>query len=157
IEEPRVLNGDYGLRGEILHKLDLLFREWTNLLAIHGNCADEFALLEHRDCYKGPCAANFDERNNPIVSPDIGLIGLQIGYLDNLFCLEEEIDWGSRIVAHIEHRIAAQIDVAFLAIDCNRTKDVTLAQKQMPKLGLTNASGIRQHGIEDGLKLSGGA
>ena len=39
-EQPRVLDGDDGLGGEILHQRDLLVGEWTNLLAENGNGAD---------------------------------------------------------------------------------------------------------------------
>jgi len=75
--------------------------------------------------------------------------------MDNLFGLEEGVDRRSWIVAHIEHRIAAQIDVAFLAVDCNGAKYRPLAQKQMPELGLTKAGGIRQNGIKHRLQFAG--
>ena len=34
VEQPRVLDGDDGLGGEVLHQLDLLVGEWADLLAI---------------------------------------------------------------------------------------------------------------------------
>ena len=34
VEQPRVLDGDDGLGGEILDQLDLLFGEWPDLLAV---------------------------------------------------------------------------------------------------------------------------
>ena len=34
VEQPRVLDGDDGLRGEVLHQLDLLVGERADLLAI---------------------------------------------------------------------------------------------------------------------------
>ena len=34
IEQPCILDGDHGLRCEILHQLDLLVGEWTDLLAV---------------------------------------------------------------------------------------------------------------------------
>ena len=48
VEQPRVLDGDHRLRGEVLHQLDLLVGEWSHLLAINDYCADQFVLLEHR-------------------------------------------------------------------------------------------------------------
>ena len=37
IEQPRVLDGDDGLSGEVLHQLDLLFGKGTNFLAVTVN------------------------------------------------------------------------------------------------------------------------
>ena len=34
VEQPRVLDGDDGLGGEVLHQLDLFVGEWSNLLAV---------------------------------------------------------------------------------------------------------------------------
>ena len=49
VEQPRVLDGDDGLRGEVLHQLDLLVGERTHFLAVDDDGADQFLLLEHRD------------------------------------------------------------------------------------------------------------
>ena len=48
VEQPGVLDGDDGLVGEVLHQLDLLVGERTNLLAIDADRADQLVLLEHR-------------------------------------------------------------------------------------------------------------
>ena len=45
VEQPRVLDGDDGLGGEVLHQFDLLVGEWPNLLAIDGDGADQFVVL----------------------------------------------------------------------------------------------------------------
>ena len=41
VEQPRVLDGDDGLRGEVLHQLDLLVGERPHLLAIDDDSADQ--------------------------------------------------------------------------------------------------------------------
>ena len=48
VEQPRVLDGDDGLGGEVLDQLDLLVGERANLLAVDGDRADQLVLLEHR-------------------------------------------------------------------------------------------------------------
>ena len=48
VEQPRVLDGDDGLRGEVLHQLDLLVGERPHLLAIDDDGADQLVVLEHR-------------------------------------------------------------------------------------------------------------
>ena len=38
-QQPRVLDGNDGLRGEVLDQLDLLVAEWAYLLTINGDPA----------------------------------------------------------------------------------------------------------------------
>ena len=44
VEQPRVLDGDHRLRGEVLHQLDLLVGERLHLLAIDDDCTDQRSL-----------------------------------------------------------------------------------------------------------------
>jgi hypothetical protein len=44
VEQPRVLDGDHGLGGEVRSERDLLVGEGTNLLAIYGERTDQFVL-----------------------------------------------------------------------------------------------------------------
>ena len=48
VEQPRVLDGDDGLSGEVLDQFDLLVGEGTNFLTVQGEHADEVVLLQHR-------------------------------------------------------------------------------------------------------------
>ncbi len=48
VEQPRVLDRDHRLRGEILHQLDLLASEGTHLLAVDNESTDQLVVLEHR-------------------------------------------------------------------------------------------------------------
>ena len=41
VEQPRVLDRDHGLGGEVLHQLDLLVGERPHLLAVDGDRADQ--------------------------------------------------------------------------------------------------------------------
>ena len=56
-EQPRVLDGDDGLRGEVLHQLDLFVGERPHLLAIDADRADEFVILQHRHDDEGAMPA----------------------------------------------------------------------------------------------------
>ena len=49
LEAARVLDGDDGLSGEVLHQLDLLVGEGADFLAVHSEHTDQFVLLQHRD------------------------------------------------------------------------------------------------------------
>ena len=60
VEQPRVLDGDHGLSGEVLHQLDLLVSKGANFLAEHGERTDKFVVFQHRDGEKRPHTAKFD-------------------------------------------------------------------------------------------------
>ncbi len=61
VEQPRVLDGDDGLRGEVLDQLDLLFGERPNLLPIDGDEADDLVVFEHRHEHKGTGASQIEK------------------------------------------------------------------------------------------------
>ena len=48
VEQPRVLDGDDGLGGEVRDQLDLLVGERPNFLAVDDDRADQLVVLEHR-------------------------------------------------------------------------------------------------------------
>ena len=53
-KQPRILDGDHGLSGEVLDQRDLLVGERQHLLAIDCEAADEFVFPEHRDIEDRP-------------------------------------------------------------------------------------------------------
>src|SRR5262252_4757991 len=57
VKQPRVLNGDDCLSGEILYKRNLLVGEGPDLLAIDGDSADQHIVFEHRNGDQRSCAA----------------------------------------------------------------------------------------------------
>ena len=63
VEQPRVLDGDYGLRSEIRDECDLLFVEWPNLCSIDRDDTDDRIRLEHRHAKIGSDATDIDRIN----------------------------------------------------------------------------------------------
>src|SRR5262245_20099426 len=104
-KQSRVLDGDDGLGSKVREQRDLLVGERPHLLAIHVNRADKLAVLEHWHRHKGPRAHGIDEGNNKAIFPDVGLIGPQVGNVDNLFGGSKTVEWHSRIIAQVDHRI----------------------------------------------------
>ena len=49
LEQPRVLDGDHRLLGEVAHQLDLLVGERPHFLTVNRDGADQFVFPEHRD------------------------------------------------------------------------------------------------------------
>ena len=59
-EQSRILDGDHGLSGKILHQLDLLVSERPNLLPIDADGADQHIVLQHWHVDGGSRAAELD-------------------------------------------------------------------------------------------------
>src|SRR5262245_10522617 len=64
IQEASVLDGDDGLRGEVLDQLDLLVGEWLHLLATKCDCTDQLIVLEHWDGKHSAVSGEFDTGNH---------------------------------------------------------------------------------------------
>ena len=75
VEQPRVLDGDDGLRGEVLHQLDLLVGERPDFLAVDGDSADQLVVLEHRHADKRARAGQFDVARHAGIAVAIGRLG----------------------------------------------------------------------------------
>src|SRR5262249_54120803 len=72
IKQPRILDGDDGLRGEILDQIYLLIVEGSDLLPIDSDSANQVVLLEHRHDQKRPSSGNLGNRLIGIFRSDVG-------------------------------------------------------------------------------------
>ena len=104
VEQPRVLDGDHGLGGEVLHQRDLLVAEGPHLLAINDDNANGLVVFKHRHGEKGPCASGFYHGYNRRIAIDIGLFGQHVGDMLHLFHSYGPHDRNVR--RRPEHRIA---------------------------------------------------
>ncbi|MFZ0151682.1 MAG: hypothetical protein WAM72_25695, partial [Xanthobacteraceae bacterium] len=57
IEQPRILDGDDGLGGEVLHQRNLFIGERPDFGAVDKNGADQHIVLEHRHGHRGSRAS----------------------------------------------------------------------------------------------------
>src|SRR5262245_39680067 len=87
IEQPRVLDGDDGLSGEILHQLDLLVGEQADILAIDGNSANQIIHLEHRHQDERACPRELYQRGICM-----WIFCRNVGNVDDLLFLDEAAD-----------------------------------------------------------------
>src|SRR5262249_55876373 len=71
IEQPSVLDGDDGLRGEILDQIYLLIVEGSDLLAIDSDRTNQVILLEHWHDQKRPSSGNLGNRLIGIFRSDV--------------------------------------------------------------------------------------
>src|SRR5262245_61064826 len=146
VEQPRVLDGDDGLSREICDELNLLFREWPDLLAINADSPNQRTLLEHWNADKRACSSELDEWG-----VRIGLFGREVGNMDHLLGLQTAAHH------HREFRIALSqlLELSRSAVHGNRSRLISFEQRQHAELGFTNAYSIRQHRFEHWLQSAG--
>src|SRR5215467_4832356 len=90
-QQPRVLNGDDGLGGEVRYELNLLLCKSSYLLTKNCNCADQFTFLEHRNGQNCSNASLLDGPAKRIINW-ISRIGQYVGDMDGRFCLNHAAD-----------------------------------------------------------------
>src|SRR5262249_18672487 len=92
VEQPRILDGNDGLVGEILNQVDLLVGERADLLAVDSDRAHQRVVLDHWYHEEWPDAAEFNARNCQWVAVKIALICTIVGNMDCLAGLDDTAD-----------------------------------------------------------------
>ena len=83
-EQPRVLDGDDGLVGEILHQRDLLVGKRPDFLPVDDDAADQYIVLEHRHAKRGTRAAKLNDHG--VCSAAVFCADVPLGHL---LCLQQ--------------------------------------------------------------------
>ena len=96
IEQAGVLDRNHGLRRKAGDQLDLLVGEGTYLLAVDGEDADEFLLLEHRNVENGPEASQFDRGYKDRFTLNVSGLHCDIGDMSRLPCMHDAAEGSSR-------------------------------------------------------------
>ena len=86
VEQPRVLDGDDGLRGEVLHQRDLLVGERPHLLAVDAMTPTSSPSLSIGTTSKCARAASSTSATSRALPSTIGLFCLQIDGGCTTFC-----------------------------------------------------------------------
>src|SRR5262249_28214992 len=81
---PRILDGDHGLRSEVLDQLDLLIGEWLNLLTINAESSNQLFFFEHRDDKHRSHASLLDRRDGEGIAVQIALIFREVCHMHGL-------------------------------------------------------------------------
>ena len=84
VEQARVLDGNDGLRGEILDQLNLLGGERADLLPVDADCPNQLVLLEHWHAKHRAGTGKFDRGDAHRVAFGIGLLCSYVGNVDHL-------------------------------------------------------------------------
>jgi hypothetical protein len=84
VEQPRVLDCDDCLGGEVLHQGDLLIGEWANFSAVDVDYADQSALLQDWDAEYGPTSPEVHGLNGKGIMLDIRFCLPDVGNVNNV-------------------------------------------------------------------------
>ena len=157
VEQPRVLDGDDGLRREVVDQLDLLFGKRANLLPVDGNGTDQTTVLEHWDQEVGPSTCSLHKGNKARVAFYIARLGHEIGDVDNAFGRGEAGKRITRIFADGKKWIfGPTLGVGGRRVALGgKTKRIVRIEKQVGELCLAYARRILQYGLKHRLQLAG--
>ena len=152
LEQPRVLDRDDGLGGEVLHQLDLLFGERTNLGPIDADGADRLVVLEHGDIQQRAHAREVGAGHHDRFALEVAFFRPHIvdvygapgsgrpdkgGVRPWTMPALQELDESRRRAQHGD-----------------RTGDAVFEPEHEPELGLADARRVLQHGLEHRIQIA---
>src|SRR5262249_44130246 len=149
-QQPGVLDGDDGLRREILDQIYLLIVEGPNLLAIDSDRTNQVILLEHRHDQKRPSSGNLGNRL-------IGIFRSYVGDVCDLLHVSDTVEDTGR--ATRRNRIALAISGPSLWCIVQRyvPEYIAVVEQQVAEAGLADANSVLKHSLEHWLQLAGRA
>ena len=156
VEQPRVLDGDDGLGGEVLHQLDLLVGERAHLLAVDHDGADQLVVLEHRHDQRRSRAAELDVGAPTAIAFEIALVGAISAMCDGV---SASMHAAERMCAGaVTDRAALRQQFATARRVRRRTASrervAVVAANSDAELGVADARRVFQHGLEHRLQLA---
>ena len=156
-EQPRVLDGDHCLRGEIRHHSDLFVGEGTDFAARQGERTDQLVLLEHRNIQNCPDAPEFNGCNDGGGALfDVGRVRREIGDVYDRFGRDHTAERSFR--TWTKRRALAELGEGGRGVE--RGKDVqglAVPAMDIPERGVADADRVLQHGFKHGLEIAGRA
>ena len=154
VKQPRVLDSDYSLRGEVLHQLDLLLSEWAHLLAVDGDGADQIVFLEHWHDEISASAGRLHELNQRSLACEVALLASHVSDMLQLLGLDYASEWMKR--AGFDNGFALPQFDPCRGCPTHRVhpEHAVLKQHEIAEMGLTDAGRALQHRAEHGLQLA---
>ena len=147
VEQPRILDGNDRLRGEVLYQLDLLVSKWTNFLAVDLDDADQILFLQH---WNGKFTAHAGELNDRRLHRIVHIAShrAHVGYLNHLlgfpYATKAGICGGSN-----KWRAPSGLSVCGCrTVQGNGAKRISFAEKNDAKLCAAQMFGTCQQGFE---------
>src|SRR6516164_1270017 len=144
-QQPRILDGDDGLGGEVLDQLDLFVGEWPHLGAVDENRADEIIVLEHGDAEDGSPAENVDEFLKWLYALEIRQIFCRVCDMNKLLCLSKASQRCLRVKMEDLLGLSHLGKVRRHAVQRDSAEAVAFGAPQEAQLRLADARRIGEH------------
>src|SRR5262249_18007896 len=147
VQQPDVLDGDDGLRGEILDQIYLLIVEGSDLLAIDSDRTNQVIPLEHWHDQKRPSSGNLGNRLIWIFRSDVGDVC-------DLLRVSNPVEDTGR--ATRRNRIALAISGPSLRciVQRNVPEYIAFVEQQVAEAGLADANSVLKHCPENWLQFT---
>ena len=148
IKQPRVLDRDDGLGGEVLDQFDLLVGERADLLTVDVNVANQLVVFEHRDEEKRSRPGKFDDADSRRIAL---LIGKLLGVVGNVNEVLRSHHTAESIVrAGINQRVALSGlgEGGWRIMHRGNAEGIVFAELQSGEIGPANAHRVFQHSLE---------
>src|SRR5215470_2096774 len=138
IEQARVLDGNNGLGGKILHQLDLLVSEWSHFPAIDAEDTDQLVLLEQRHAKESPRASVLGKRAVRVLRWQVqGPLGGQ-----------DSVEGGGGRRRYVRLPFVERDKLRRRVVQGDTAKSNAFAQNHGAETRLADARGILQHRVE---------
>src|SRR5215831_10132893 len=145
VEQARVLDGDDGLRGEILHQLDLFISERPDFAAIDTKDTDQLILFEQRHSKDGARACVPGKRGVRVLHRQV----------HELLGAHELIEGGGNARRYVRFPFVEFGKLWRRIVQGDASEPVTFAQCHGAETGLANARGILQRFLEHRPQFAG--
>ena len=140
--------------GEVLDQLDLLVGEWSNLLAVDADYADQFVFLEHRHGDKRAGTPEVSERSNRRITIEVGLGRSQIIDMHYLPRSRDPAETAAGIGTDY-HASADVCVVRWNVMERASAERLAVIEIEGPEFCITQPYRVRQHCLEYRLQLAG--
>src|SRR5262245_48225281 len=146
VQQAGVLDRNDGLRREVGDELNLLFREWPDLLAVDADSPHQRTFLEHWNADKRACSGELDEWG-----VRIGLFCREVRNMDHLLRLQT----AARHYREFRIALSQLFELRRSAVHGNHSRFISFEQRQHAELSFANAYSVRQHRLEHWLQSAG--
>src|SRR6516162_5191912 len=153
VQQPRVLDGDDGLGGEVLDQLNLLFGERPHFLAEDVDDSNQLVVFEHRHADRRADAAELDPSDSCGIAFGISLGRCKVGEMGRLLrshhlaqrAARGRTEWAA--ASHFSKRRR-------YIVRSDNTQSVFLAEIERAEFGFAKPSRVRQHGLKYRLEFA---
>src|SRR5262249_43727702 len=157
VEQPRVLDSDDGLGGEIRQQLDLLVSKRLNFLTREIDSSDQLILFEHRDRNYRPIATQLRGGNDEWIALNVSPRRRDVGDLRDLFRAGNSSS--GRVGRRTDHWFPrARLDECGRGVvERYRAETVAIIRVESTEFGVADACRVLQYRLKHRFQLAGRA